>query len=159
MERPVDREGTRLRAATAGDLESVRRLLAEAALPPDGLEAFFPGRYVVAVGPDGIVAGAAGLETYGRYGLLRSVAVAPAARGGGIGESLVRDRLEHARLLGLAEVHLLTTTAAPFFLRLGFAPVERARVPPEIRASVEFARACPETAAAMRRGLGEGGSA
>lgn len=148
--------GVRLRAALAGELEAVRRLLDGASLPTDGLEDQFPGAYVVAERADGAAVGAAGLEIHGKSGLLRSLVVRDDARGAGIGASLVRDRLARARTLALEEVYLLTTTAAAFFARLGFEPSERTRAPEEVRASVEFARACPDTALAMRWCSGAG---
>lgn len=144
-----------LRAATEADLAGVRRLLAEASLPQDGLEEFFPAAYVIAVYVDGGLVGVAGLETHGAHGLLRSVAVRPSARGRGIGEALVRDRLARALTRRLIAVHLLTTTAGAYFRRFGFEPVERGSLPPEIRCSVEFTRACPDTAVAMRKAFGE----
>ena len=48
------------------------------------------------------------------------------------------------------ELHLLTTTAAPCFERFGFAVVSRADVPCEIQQTVEFSRACPDTATVLR---------
>jgi amino-acid N-acetyltransferase len=80
---------------------------------------------------------------------LRSVAVSSKAQGGGIGADLARDRLAWAAGAGLLGVHLLTTTAGPYFARLGFATVDHAELPAAIRASVEFRQACPETAVAM----------
>ena len=48
---------------------------------------------------------------------------------------------------------LLTTTAAPFFARLGFATMERASAPQALQASREFAAACPAGATCMRLDL------
>ena len=127
----------------------MRQLLATAALPLDGVDDFYPAGYVVAAGPDGAVVGVAGLETYGREGFLRSVAVTPDVRGRGVGAALVQNRLAAARAAGLTGVHLLTEDAAAFFARFAFTPIVRAAIPPEIQRSVLFARACPETAAAM----------
>jgi amino-acid N-acetyltransferase len=138
-----------VRAAADADLPAVRRLLNAVALPLDGLADFFPGGYAVAIGADGELLGVAGIEVHGDQGLLRSVAVSPKAQGGGIGADLARDRLAWAGGAGLLGVHLLTTTASPYFARLGFATVDRAELPAAIRASVEFRQACPETAVAM----------
>jgi amino-acid N-acetyltransferase len=99
----------------------------------------------------GRLIGAAGVERYGSYGLLRSVVAAPDWRGRGIGEALVRDRLGWAERAGLEAVYLLTTTAMEYFPRLGFAAVERATAPAEIRASPEFSSVCPSSAVVMRR--------
>src|SRR5262249_39656641 len=86
--------------ATPRDVDAVRRLLVEAALPTAGLLDQFPSAYVLAR-HGGEAVGVAGLETYGTTGLLRSVAVAPALRRRGTGRALVTDRLAAARARGL----------------------------------------------------------
>jgi N-acetylglutamate synthase-like GNAT family acetyltransferase len=144
-----------IRAATAGDLPAVMELLAAVSLPLAGLADFFPAGYAVAVGADQALVGVAGVEVHGREGLLRSVAVAPAAGGRGIGAALVRDRVAWAHTAGLAGVHLLTEDAASFFARLGFETRDRADLPAGIRASVLFVKACPETVAAMSLSLSD----
>jgi N-acetylglutamate synthase-like GNAT family acetyltransferase len=53
----------------------------------------------------------------------------------------------------LRNLYLITTTAAPFFERLGFEPVQREAVPEGIRKSPEFASICPTSAAVLRRSL------
>ena len=143
----------RIRNATDKDLQAVRHLLEEAALPTDGLEEQFGPGYALALEGDRIL-GAAGIERYGRSGLLRSVVTAPEARGRGIAEALTRNRLDWAATEGLDTVYLLTTTAAGYFPRLGFEPVDRTEVPAEVQASREFSSACPASAVAMRRQLG-----
>jgi amino-acid N-acetyltransferase len=137
-----------IRPARQEDLEAVRHLVTEAALPRDGLEDQFGCGYAVAV-ESGRLIGAAGMERYGGYGLLRSVITAPDRRGRGIGEALVRDRLAWAGQEGLKAVYLLTTTAVSYFPRLGFVPVERETVPAEIRGSREFSSVCPSSAVVM----------
>ena len=135
--------------ARADHLDAVAALLAAAALPTGGVAAQFPTDYVVAVRA-GAVIGAAGLERHGDAGVLRSVVVAPAVRGQGLGQALSADRVAAARAHGLAAVYLLTTTAADFYLRLGFAPCARAAVPAAVAASIEFASVCPASAACLR---------
>ncbi|UCE03931.1 MAG: GNAT family N-acetyltransferase [Candidatus Latescibacterota bacterium] len=138
----------RIRPATPDDLPRVRTQLQHAALPLDGLEEHFGAGFVVAVA-GGELIGVAGVEVHGRHGLLRSVAVTAERRGSGLGRRLVRDRIAWARGRGLTSLSLLTTTAAAWFDRLGFATTTRAALPPALRASREFSEACPETAAAM----------
>jgi len=140
----------KVRTVTSDDLATIRRMLREAELPTDGLEEQFGAGYAVAM-DEGAVIGAAGVERYGRFGLLRSVVVAPQARSRGAAELLVRDRLAWAGTEGLEAVYLLTTTAARYFTRLGFENVDRDALPVEIRDSREFASLCPSTAVAMRR--------
>ncbi|MGA2327395.1 MAG: arsenic resistance N-acetyltransferase ArsN2 [Bryobacteraceae bacterium] len=138
----------RLRPARQGDLEAARRLLIECELGAEGLETQFPDGYAV-VDSGGELAGVAGMEVYGEDGLLRSVAVAPEHRGTGQGALLVRNRLEWAAKHRLRAVYLLTTTAADFFARMGFWPVERESVPEGIRTSEEYSRVCPASATVM----------
>ncbi|MBA2458171.1 MAG: GNAT family N-acetyltransferase [Gemmatimonadales bacterium] len=142
-----------IRTASAEDLDVVHRLLRDAELPVEGVDEQFGPGYAVATEAGGVI-GAAGVERHGRFGLLRSVVVAREARNRGAAELLVRDRLAWAGTEGLEAVYLLTTTAARYFTRLGFEPVERDALPLEIRESREFAALCPSTAVAMRRPAG-----
>jgi arsenite methyltransferase len=137
----------RVRPAAASDLEVVRGLLQQADLPVAGVEDQYDDGFVVALADDAVI-GAAGLEIYGAYGLLRSIVVSPDARGHGAGEALVRERLGYATSRGVRRVYLLTTTAAPFFARLGFTPVSRDDVPASVRRSPEF-DICPGSATVM----------
>ncbi|HEV7588380.1 MAG TPA: arsenic resistance N-acetyltransferase ArsN2 [Longimicrobium sp.] len=137
-----------IRGARAEDRDAVAGLLERTALPPDGLDHQFGDAYAVAVA-DGEIVGTAGVEVYGSAGLLRSVAVDPAWQGRGLGQRLTEERLRWAAARGLDTVYLLTTTAAGFFPRLGFAPVPRDEVPAEVRGSLQFAGVCPSTAAVL----------
>lgn len=139
-------------AAATGDLEEVRRLLKECELPDAGLEDQWPKAYVL-VKDDHHVVGCAGLENYGREGLLRSLAVAPQLRGMGLGARLLQDRMQAATRSGMARVFLLTTTADDFFLSHGFVPADRASANGALRSSPEFAKACPATAACLVHNL------
>jgi amino-acid N-acetyltransferase len=83
--------------------------------------------------------------------LLRSLVVAPAHRGRGLGDGLVR-RLERAAAdWGVERFWLLTTTAKTFFARRGFRVTPRADAPAEIAATHEFKSLCPSTATCMTR--------
>jgi amino-acid N-acetyltransferase len=137
-----------IRPAREQDRPQVEAMLVRAGLPADGLDAQFGEGFAVAE-EDGRVAGAAGVEVYGTFGLLRSVVVDGAMRGRGLGVRLADDRVAWARRRGLDAVYLLTTTAAGFFPRLGFVRIARDDVPAEVRASPEFAALCPASAAVM----------
>ena len=138
----------RLRPATSADGDIVLAMLREANLPTEGVVDFFPEGYIVAESGGSVIA-AAGLESYGDSGLLRSLVVSPLFRGQGIGEALIGCLLSSARSADLEAVYLLTTTAREYLARRGFTGVDRVSVPAGIRASVEFAGACPATAACM----------
>jgi amino-acid N-acetyltransferase len=127
---------------------AIADLLTASGLPLDGLEPHL-GSAIVAREAGGIV-GCAALELYGHDALLRSVAVAPARRGGGVGLALTAACLELARRHGVRTLWLLTETAGEFFPRFGFERMTREAVPASVRQSVEFTSACPESAAVMR---------
>jgi amino-acid N-acetyltransferase len=138
--------------AASEHLPKARALLADSSLPTDGIETQFPAAFVVARERAEVV-GVAGLERYGDVGLLRSLVVAPPYRGAGLGRMLVQNRLEAAVSSGLVRVFLLTTTAAPYFRKLGFVVTERADVSFALAASAEFAHACPASATCLVRNV------
>lgn len=141
-----------LRPARASDLGAVRALLLAGGLPPYDLTAAHLRRFVV-LEQGGVLAGAVGLEGAGRAALLRSLVVAETLRGQGWGHRLVARIEAEARQAGVADLYLLTTTAAPFFRALGYTPVDRADVPERLRALPEFASICPASAACLHRVL------
>ena len=144
----------RIREALGGDLERVRALLSASDLPLDGLDDHFGPSYAVAE-HDGAIIGVEGIEVYEDDGLLRSAAVDPAWRGRGVGDALTRNRIDWARDNGLRSLYLLTTTAGTWFPRFGFVAESRDAAPGGIRASREFAEACPSTALFMKLPLSE----
>ncbi len=143
--------GAVVRPARPEDLEAVIDHLRGVSLPTEGVAEWFDG-FVIAEDGAAIV-GAAGLEWYGPHVLLRSVVVVPAWRGRGVGHELVREVLEVATRMGAHAAFLLTTSAEDYFAAIGFTRIERDAVPIAVRASVEFERACPESASVMMRRL------
>lgn len=156
--------GVRLREAQPDDWLAVESLLADSELPLAGAREHLCD-FIVAEGAAATLLGCAALEQYAAdaegvtegaarmSGLLRSLAVAPAARGLGLGASLVESLLSAARAQGLADVTLLTTTAADYFPRFGFRQIAREEAPLAVRDSIEFREACPESAVVMSRAL------
>jgi len=138
---------TRIERPSKADRVSIVALVSQAGLPIDGLAVHLDTAVVARRGDR--VAACAALEIYPDGALLRSVAVAPEARGEGLGQQIVRAALDLARQKGTAAVYLLTTTAEDFFPRFGFRRVRRDDVPEGVRASIEFRSACPASATAM----------
>jgi len=135
------------------DLPAVLTLLERRGLPQEGLSEHWQTMLVARA--DGKIVGSAALEIYGRYALLRSVAVAETSQGYGLGSQLTNEALELARTLGVGQVYLLTETASDFFPRFGFYLVDRDAVPTSVKGSIEFTSACPDSALAMTLNLEE----
>ncbi len=140
-----------IKPAIAPDQAEILALLARCALLLEGLIDHL-GTALVAHQGSRLV-GCVALELYGRAALLRSLAVDEPARGQGVGIKLTEAALQLARGHGVTTIFLLTETASDFFSRLGFAPVDRAYVPPAVQQSIEFRGACPAGAQAMVRSL------
>ena len=137
--------------ARAADADAIDALLAESRLPLDGIRDHRDTTLVARRGGD--VVGVAALEVYADGVLLRSVAVAPAAQGQGIGRRLTDSALQLARDRRAPHAYLLTTTAERYFPAFGFERIDRADVPASVQASVEFRSACPSSAIVMRTPL------
>jgi amino-acid N-acetyltransferase len=138
---------TTIRRVSDGDLAAVQTLLRDAGLPLAGVDVHLDG-FVVAE-ESGAIVGCAGLERYGDAALLRSVAVAPALRGAGLGQRLTAACIDAARAAGITKLALLTETAEGFFPRFGFTAVARTSLPEALHESEELRGACPATAKAM----------
>ncbi len=142
--------GAQLRQATLADLPQISRFLKENGLPTNGVKESVEN-FIVATDEKSWI-GIAGLEVYGRSGLLRSVAIAKDSRGLGHGRTLVNAVVDNARARGIETLYLLTDSAEPYFRHLGFEVVKREDIDEAVKASVEFTECC-ESAAAMRRSL------
>jgi len=97
--------------------------------------------------------GFGGLEVHGADALIRSVVTLPPLRERGVGRAIVTALEREAVVHRCQSVYLLTTSAAPFFAQLGYAPCERKDVPPAISATEEFAKLCPSNAAVLVKTL------
>jgi len=137
--------------AAATEKQAIIDLLNASKLPtedlPDTLENFFVATR------DGTVAGVAGLEIYGSYGLLRSVAVDTFYRNKNLGAGLLCTVEQAAAKKGLKALYLLTETAADYFKRKGYTAVSRDEVPEAVKSSSEFSHVCPVSAVVMQKQL------
>ena len=145
----------RIRAAGAEDLKSAITLLSECELPTVDLDpqTFLHFLVAQAEGVDELV-GLIGLEPFGQVGLLRSLAVSPRFRGKAVAQALIASLEHRARDQSIAELYLLTTTAASYFHRRGYEAVDRNHVPDAIRETREFSELCPDSAVVMKRRVG-----
>jgi amino-acid N-acetyltransferase len=140
-----------IRRAGADDLATINALLTGDGLPIDGLADHVSTTFVAR--DAGRIVGAAGLEIYEDGALLRSVVVDRASRGSGVGRQLIAAVERLARARKVPALFLLTTTAANYFPKLGFAAISRESVPAGVRRSVEFVSACPASAAVLMKRL------
>ncbi|UOE49869.1 arsenic resistance N-acetyltransferase ArsN2 [Mucilaginibacter sp. SMC90] len=124
--------------------EQVIELLSKAKLPVVDLPAQL-NDFNIAMVKDKI-AGIAGIEVYGTYGLLRSVAVLPEFLGKGIAGKLIDHIITFSSEKGLSTLYLLTETATDYFDKKGFAKISREHVPVEVQLSSEFCHVCPASA-------------
>lgn len=139
-----------IRVARAADLAAATSLLRAAGLPVEDFSEDLIGNFLVAsTGPS--VVGCIGLEPLSNVGLLRSLAVDPDFRDGGVGRMLVGALEAHASRLGINELWLLTIDADGFFSRLGYRVQERDKAPAAIRRTAEFSLLCPDDAILMKK--------
>ena len=140
-----------IRPAMKGEVARISRFLQDNGLPTSGVDKCIEN-FVVAEDKNGSLVGTAGLEVYGKSGLLRSVAVDGRFRGMGQGRALVAAVLMSAQAKRIKTVYLLTDNGESYFGGLGFAIVDRKDVDEAVKTSVEFGEMCA-SAVAMRKTL------
>ncbi|MGH2572510.1 MAG: HAD-IIA family hydrolase [Actinomycetota bacterium] len=141
------------RRAAQRDVGALRALLGAAALTAEGVEGRLPFTLVSEDSGGGEIVSTACVEQVSGVGLLRSVAVREPHRGRGLGMLAVAAAISDARARGLAHVSLFTETAAAFFERMGFRPVQRSDLPEPVRASPQAAMECSASAIGMAMDL------
>lgn len=141
-----------IRPATPDDFRAILTLLDEASLPTQDLGNTRPVHFWVAEN-GGRIAGAGGLEQHGDAGLLRSLVVAHAARGTGLGIALVETIEDAAAAMGISRLVLLTRTARSFFEHRGYSVIPRESAPEGVRSSAEFRVFCPAPAVCMTKSV------
>lgn len=129
--------------------DDVIALLAAEKLPVDDLPETLDN-FVVATDGETLT-GVAGLEIYGQYGLLRSLAVDKAYRDKGIANNLLAQIEGLAKTEKLSAIYLLTETAPDYFFRKGYRVINRSSVPSEVQQSTEFSHVCPVSAIVMKK--------
>lgn len=112
---------------------------------PETLETFLVTKQ------DDEVTGVVGIEIYGDFALLRSLAVDKAYRNQGLANTLLTQIEAVAASKKLKAIYLLTETAPDYFSRKGYDKTTRADVPADVRQSTEFSHVCPQSAIVMRK--------
>lgn len=137
--------------ASSDDLSSIKELLRKSGLPHEDVNAHL--RHFIVAKDGGALVGVVGLEKCGEVGLLRSLAVTNSYQRRGIARNLYARILDYTHSQAIKKLFLLTTTAEGFFSKMGFARVERDKIPESIRATKEFQSLCPSTAICMTKNI------
>jgi amino-acid N-acetyltransferase len=136
----------------ARDSSRVKQVLMDCGLPseditPDHLDHFLILRN------DDRLAGVVGLEIFGRYALLRSLAVTRSNRAKGFAIQLTKQAEIYARSKKVGTLYLLTLTAEGFFSKQGYQKTDRDSVPTVLQRTTEFKNLCPANAVCMVKAL------
>jgi amino-acid N-acetyltransferase len=107
-----------IRNGQAADLPAVLTVLQDAGLPTADLESARSLHMWLLEAEESLI-GVIGLERFGVYALLRSLAVAPSYRQRGMGRRLVARLERDAQADGVEQLVLLTETADKFFGAMG----------------------------------------
>jgi amino-acid N-acetyltransferase len=133
--------------------KAIRTLLAQQKLPSQDVS-LREQKFIVVKNRSRLV-GCVGLQSFGKDGLLRSLAVDRLFRGKGLARELFERLMVLARQNGVKNLYLLTTTAPALFKKWGFHPLSKSKAPVAIRRTKEFAVICPATAILMRKSIRE----
>lgn len=144
-----------IQPAKHADLPAVRALLEAERLPASDLDERALERFLV-MREDSRIDGIIGLELYGETALLRSLVVAPPARGRGAGAAMAHAAERLAADMGANTIYLLTTSAERFFRVHGYRNIDRAEAPIPIQGTTQFSALCPSTAVLMTKPLRQG---
>jgi len=134
------------------DQQSVLMMLKDCELPvidisPEKLNNFFS--YCIGSSIVGVI----GLEKRGDVGLLRSLAVTESHRRQGIAGELLTFLEANAVGQGIKALYLLTESSSVFFVKFGYAKIDRDLVPASIKQTEEFCALCPDDAECMKKEL------
>jgi amino-acid N-acetyltransferase len=129
-----------IRRMVLDEMPAVLSLVRECELPVDGLEGGSAEIFVL--DEDGVVSGCVALEAYPPHALVRSLAVAPAARGRGLAATLFDFIANEAKKRGFTNIYALTNTIPGFLMRRGFREICRTEVPASVGESAELRGVC-----------------
>jgi amino-acid N-acetyltransferase len=138
-----------IQPAAPSDYQAVCELLSKHKLPTEDINKELSHFFIVR--QHGSLVGVIGMEQYGEYGLLRSMATDPAFRNNGIASTLIVALFNYGKSRGLKEIYLLTETAENYFAKKGFQNINREQAPAAIKQSAEFSHLCPSTAVVMKK--------
>jgi amino-acid N-acetyltransferase len=139
-----------IRLAGSPDLQETLHLLEMVGMPTEGVRDHFLGGFVVGREPkNSELIGAAGVESYGAVGLLRSCAVHPSYRKAGFGRALLLAAENLAKVIGIRELYLIARMVQDSLSRRGWELVPHEEIPGVLSNSDELRSSLP-TATVMR---------
>lgn len=140
------------RFADPADGPAILDLLQCARLPTGDLADQTWTHFILAQQDDDLL-GVAGLEPTPPFGLVRSLAVRPTARGAGLGAQLIDHIERHARALGIHQLGLITDRAEAYFIARGYFTVPQTAAPSALLDTRQFREVCPTSAAIMLKSV------
>lgn len=105
---------------------------------------------------DGQLLGVVAAQDLGVHWLVRSLAVAPEQRGGGVAHQLLRQLWLAADDAHISALYLVTNDQRGFFERLGFVVADRSALPSAIANCSQLLGECPASATVMALTLAPG---
>ncbi len=136
------------RKATNSDLTSIQLILNSEGLPHEDCQGHLDNFLVLE--EENTIIGVGGIELYGKFALIRSIAVLKEYRGKGIGLSIFSSIKQYAIDNGVTEMYLLTETAEDYFKKLSFSTISRDLTPEPIKQTKQFSSLCPSSAVVMQ---------
>jgi UDP-N-acetylmuramate: L-alanyl-gamma-D-glutamyl-meso-diaminopimelate ligase len=144
--------GDAITAARLSHASELETFLEEFDLVPVNLRKHIDEFYILR-GKEEMI-GCVGLETRGRAGLIKSLAVVSDRQGEGLGFMLAQSAVDRARDRGLKHLYMFgTETTSKIGRLLGFSPFPREEVEKEMAASPEFTRPLHVRSELMRLNL------
>lgn len=141
----------RMTTLSNDDLGPLRDALTLAGLPVDDLN--HPGRRFFSFSQQGVDVAFGGIEGDGADRLLRSLVVFEGQRRRGTGAAVLADLEAFAKNEGVVRLHLLTDSAAAFFIAQGYQKEDRSLAPASISATAQFKTLCPASATYLSKCL------
>lgn len=137
----------KLEPAKASDFTALTDQLREVNLPYEDLPPSLDN-FLLIKAEDKVIA-SVGLEIYGAYALLRSLATSYGLGDKGLANNLFDEAILLAKRNEVKEAFLITSSANKYFERRGFKQVEREKAPDEIKNTSQFKGVCPASATIM----------
>jgi amino-acid N-acetyltransferase len=136
--------------ASQNSFSAAIALLKKNNLPTEDID---PGKQLFVVEEGDNVVATVAVEYNYNDALLRSLSVSKEKRKSGIGAELVEFIEGYVQKQGVQRMYLLTTTAATFFSKRGYATIDRDNVPEFIKNTKEYRTICSSSSTVMKKEL------